>query len=115
MATAGCSRCGIPTSSSSRLLVGRPGDLGSIDGLRGRTLAVGSADSAQATIMPIYYLGREGLVPRVDVELLRFDSDVGKHGDTGRSEREALEALLDRTGRRRRGGGGQLGHVRARR
>jgi ABC-type phosphate/phosphonate transport system substrate-binding protein len=78
------------------LLVARPGDLGSIDGLRGRTLAVGSADSAQATIMPIYYLGREGLVPRVDIELLRFDSDVGKHGDTGRSEREALEAVLDR-------------------
>ena len=30
-----------------------------------------------------------------EVELLRFDSDVGKHGDTGRSELEALEAVLD--------------------
>ncbi len=26
---------------------------------------------------------------------MRFDSDVGKHGDTGRSEREALAAVLD--------------------
>ena len=77
------------------LLVGRPGDLASMEGLRGKTLAVGSADSAQATIMPIHYLTREGLVPRVDVQLVRFDSDVGKHGDTGRSEREALEAVLD--------------------
>ena len=76
------------------LLVGRPGDLASMEGLRGTTLAVGSADSAQATIMPIHYLTREGLVPRVDVQLVRCDSDVGKHGDTGRSERDALEAVL---------------------
>ena len=26
---------------------------------------------------------------------VRFDSDVGKHGDTGRSERDVLEAVLD--------------------
>ena len=32
-----------------------------------------------------------------DVRLLRFDSDVGKHGDTGPSEREALKAVLDGT------------------
>ena len=45
--------------------------------------------------MPAYYLSREGLALGDEVEVLRFDSDVGKHGDTGRSEREALEALLD--------------------
>ena len=36
-----------------------------------------------------------GSCPASMSQLLRFDSDVGKHGDTGRSEREALEAVLD--------------------
>jgi len=79
------------------LLVGRTGDLTSASELRDRTLALGSADSAQAAIMPVHYLRREGLEPDRDVRLLRFDSDVGKHGDTGRSEREALEAVLEGT------------------
>jgi ABC-type phosphate/phosphonate transport system substrate-binding protein len=76
------------------LLVARTGELGSVAGLRGRTLALGSADSVQAAIMPVHSLAREGLTPDEDVKLLRFDSDVGKHGDTGRSEREALEAVM---------------------
>jgi ABC-type phosphate/phosphonate transport system substrate-binding protein len=77
------------------LLVGRAGELTSPTDLKGRTLALGSADSAQAAIMPVHFLTREGLELGDDVALLRFDSDVGKHGDTGQSEREGLEALLD--------------------
>lgn len=76
------------------LLIGRAGELAEANDLQGRILALGSADSAQAAIMPVHYLRREGLSPGEDVGLLRFDSDVGKHGDTGRSEREALEAIL---------------------
>jgi ABC-type phosphate/phosphonate transport system substrate-binding protein len=76
------------------LLVGRTGELASVADLRDRTLALGSADSVQAAIMPVHYLRREGLGLDEDVRLLRFNSDVGKHGDTGRSEREALEAVL---------------------
>jgi phosphonate transport system substrate-binding protein len=76
------------------LLIGRVGELARGTDLRGRILALGSADSAQAAIMPVFYLRREGLSPGEDLDLLRFDSDVGKHGDTGRSEREALEAVL---------------------
>ena len=75
------------------LLVGRTGALTSVADLRDGTLALGSADSVQAAIMPVHYLRREGLSDE-EVSLLRFDSDVGKHGDTGRSEREALEAVL---------------------
>jgi phosphonate transport system substrate-binding protein len=77
------------------LLVARIGELVEAADLRGRTLALGSADSAQAAIMPVHYLRREGIVSDDDVELIRFDSDVGKHGDTGRSEREALIAVLE--------------------
>jgi ABC-type phosphate/phosphonate transport system substrate-binding protein len=76
------------------VLIGKAGRLASPSDLRGRTLALGSADSAQAAIMPVYYLAREGLDPRRNLELMRFDSDVGKHGDTGRSEREALGAVI---------------------
>ena len=77
------------------LLVCRAGELSAPEDLRGRTLALGSADSAQAAIMPVYHLTQAGLHPGENIELMRFDSDVGKHGDTGRSEREALAAVLD--------------------
>jgi ABC-type phosphate/phosphonate transport system substrate-binding protein len=77
------------------LLVGRAGELERVEDLLGRRLALGSADSAQAAIMPVHYLGRLGLRAGEDFEVIRFDSDVGKHGDTGRSEREALKAVLE--------------------
>ena len=62
--------------------------------LKGKRLAVGSKDSTQATILPLYYLRREGLED-TDVEVLRLDRDPGKHGDTGRSELDAIRAVLD--------------------
>ncbi|MBA2739128.1 MAG: PhnD/SsuA/transferrin family substrate-binding protein [Nocardioidaceae bacterium] len=65
-----------------------------LDGLRDRRLALGSQDSAQAAILPVYFLDHAG--PGADsVELVRLNSDVGKHGDTGRSELDALRAVLD--------------------
>jgi ABC-type phosphate/phosphonate transport system substrate-binding protein len=65
----------------------------SLDGLRGRTLALGSRDSGHAAILPIYFLARQGLDWRSDLRLSRFDLDVGKHGDTGASELAVLEAV----------------------
>jgi len=62
--------------------------------VKGRRLALGSRDSAQAAILPLYYLCREG-VGENDVELIRVDSDLGKHGDTGRSELDAIRLVLD--------------------
>ena len=62
--------------------------------LIGRRLALGSADSAHAAILPLYYLAREG-VTAAEVELLRIDTDLGKHGDTGRSELDGIRAVLD--------------------
>ncbi len=63
--------------------------------LRGRRVALGSADSVQAAILPRHYLGEAGLDANRDCELLCFDLDVGKHGDTGTSELEVLRALHD--------------------
>ena len=77
------------------VFVARAGSgLASLSDLRGRRLALGSRDSAQAAILPVHYLRRAGL-GEADVELLRIDSDLGKHGDTGRSELDAIRALLD--------------------
>src|SRR5262245_34033366 len=67
--------------------------LGSLADVRGRRLALGSADSAQAAILPLHFLRQAGLDPARDCTLLRFDLDVGKHGDTGTSELEVLRAL----------------------
>ena len=64
-----------------------------LEALRNRRLAVGSRDSAQAAILPIYFLQQAGLVNSA-VHLIRFDTDVGKHGDTGRSELDAIRAVL---------------------
>jgi len=77
------------------VFVARAGtNLTGLDDLRGRRLALGSRDSAQAAILPVYFLEHAG--PGADtVELTRIDSDVGKHGDTGRSELDALRAVSD--------------------
>jgi phosphonate transport system substrate-binding protein len=63
--------------------------------LRGKRVALGSADSVQAAILPLYYLRQAGLDPQRDCTLLRFDLDVGKHGDTGTSELEVLRSLKE--------------------
>jgi phosphonate transport system substrate-binding protein len=77
------------------VIVARAGSrIDGLTGLRGRRLALGSKDSAQAAILPVHYL-REAGVAEDEVELFRIDSDVGKHGDTGRSEYDALRAVLD--------------------
>jgi len=60
--------------------------------LAGHVLAVGSRDSGHACILPIHHLREQG-VPMDRVELLRFDTDLGKHGDTGDSERLVVEAV----------------------
>jgi ABC-type phosphate/phosphonate transport system substrate-binding protein len=67
----------------------------SLSDLRGKRLALGSADSAQAAILPIHFLQQAGIDPQRECHLVRFDLDVGKHGDTGNSELEALRALRE--------------------
>jgi ABC-type phosphate/phosphonate transport system substrate-binding protein len=67
----------------------------SLADVRGKRLALGSADSAQAAFLPLYFLQQAGIEPQRDCTVLRFDLDVGKHGDTGTSELEVLRALRE--------------------
>jgi phosphonate transport system substrate-binding protein len=64
-------------------------------GLRNRTLALGSRDSGHAAILPVHFLEQQGLIEGRDYRSLRFDTDLGKHGDTGTSEVEVVRAVLD--------------------
>ncbi len=81
--------------------------ISSLQALKGKKFGLGSLDSAQAAIMPLFYLQKEGLetqeslaqnlpAPQTSsnaVSIIRYNSDVGKHGDTGRSEFDVLEAI----------------------
>jgi phosphonate transport system substrate-binding protein len=79
----------------STVFVARAGaGLRDLTDLKGRRLALGSRDSAQAAILPVHFLRQAGL-GNGEVDLLRIDSDLGKHGDTGRSELDAIRAVLD--------------------
>lgn len=71
------------------------GPVAALGNLKNRTLALGSRDSGHAAILPVHFLEREGLLEGRDYRTLRFNSDVGKHGDTGTSEVEVVRAVLD--------------------
>ena len=58
-------------------------------GLAGRRLALGSRDSGHAAILPLHWVREAGVEP----DLVCFDTDLGKHGDTGDSEVRVVEAL----------------------
>jgi len=63
--------------------------------LKDRTLALGSRDSGHAAILPVHFLEQQGLREGREYQTLRFNSDLGKHGDTGTSEVEVVRAVLD--------------------
>ncbi|EES89192.1 phosphate/phosphite/phosphonate ABC transporter substrate-binding protein [Helicobacter canadensis] len=81
--------------------------ISNLHSLKGKKFGLGSLDSAQAAIMPLFYLQKAGLkiqeslaqnlstlqTSNEAVSVIRYNSDVGKHGDTGRSEFDVLEAI----------------------
>lgn len=62
--------------------------------LKGCRVAVGAADSPQATLIPLGFLAQHGLEPGRDIEVLEFDVALGKHGDHIGGERDAVRALF---------------------
>lgn len=80
---------------TSKFIVPANSDIKTLADLRGKNVAFGSQDSAQAAVIPEHYLRLEGLIPDKDYRAVRFNTDVGKHGDTGRSEGDVLGALTN--------------------
>ncbi|MBI1817468.1 MAG: phosphate/phosphite/phosphonate ABC transporter substrate-binding protein [Deltaproteobacteria bacterium] len=78
----------------AKVVVRKDAGIRSLADLAGKTLAVGSRDSTQARMLPLHFLKEDG-VDLARVKILAFDTDVGKHGDTGRSELDVLAALND--------------------
>jgi phosphonate transport system substrate-binding protein len=66
-----------------------------VQSLAGRRLALGSRDSGHAAILPLHYLAEQGLDAVSECELVRFDTDLGKHGDTGDSELRVVRAVAE--------------------
>jgi phosphonate transport system substrate-binding protein len=80
----------------ARIVVRKDAGIKELTDLHGKSLAVGSRDSTQARILPEYFLKQQG-VDLSKVKVTAFDTDVGKHGDTGTSELDVLKALHDGT------------------
>ena len=80
---------------TTRIIAVAGGPVATLADLGSRTLALGSRDSGHAAILPVYFLQREGLVEGKDYQTLRFNTDLGKHGDTGASESDVIRAVLD--------------------
>ena len=78
---------------TSKFITRRDSGIRSLADLKGKRFALGSRDSAQAAILPFHHLSNSNVVPHRDVEIVRFDTDLGKHGDTGTSELEVLKAV----------------------
>ncbi len=78
----------------AKVIVRTDRQIRTLNDLEGKTLAVGSPDSTQARILPLYFLSQENVDLNL-VKVMPFDSDIGKHGDTGNSELDVLGALRD--------------------
>ena len=92
-------RCGVlamrdvDVGFTSKIIAGAQTGIQNITDLKGKRFALGSRDSGQAAILPAYFLKQHGIDPAKDITALRFNLDVGKHGDTGTSEVEVLNAV----------------------
>src|ERR1700678_515432 len=80
---------------TSKIVAVTGGPIATLADLKDRTLALGSRDSGHAAILPVHFLERENLTEDKDSHTLRFNTDLGKHGDTGASEVEVVRAVLD--------------------
>ena len=78
---------------ASYFVTRKDGQVHALGDLRGGTIAVGASDSPQATLIPLGRLRHEGLEPRRDIAVRRFDVLVGKHGDHVGGELEAFQCL----------------------
>ncbi len=79
----------------TEIVARKGGPVRQLSDLRGKRLALGSRDSGHAAILPVHFLAEAGLVEGRDYQSVRFNTDLGKHGDTGTSEVDVLRAVLN--------------------
>ena len=79
----------------TKIVAATGGPISTLADLKNRSIALGSCDSGHAAILPVHFLEQQGMHEGVDYRTLRFNSDLGKHGDTGTSEVDVVRAVLD--------------------
>ena len=67
-------------------------NIGKVEELAGKTLVLGSKDAAEATVLPLHYLGKEG-VALGKVKILSLHEELDNDGNPCASERDVLAAL----------------------
>lgn len=80
-----------------KLIVRKDAGISGLADLQGKTLVVGSHGAAEATVLPIYYLKREG-VDFESLTLVSLDRDVDLRGNPCSSELHVLKALQEGRG-----------------
>ena len=78
---------------TTKIIVRKNSGIENLKDVRGKIIAVGAADSPQATLIPLSFLAGAGLHPGEDCEVLYHNVMVGKHGDHIGGERDAARAL----------------------
>jgi ABC-type phosphate/phosphonate transport system substrate-binding protein len=78
---------------TTKIIKHKDSGVASLGDLRGKTIAVGAADSPQATLIPLLVLAEAGIIPGEDCHVLYHQVMVGKHGDHVGGERDAARAL----------------------
>ena len=77
-----------------KLLVRKESGITAPTGLAGKTLALGSREAAEATVLPLHYLKKEGV--KLDkVTFLRLDEELDLRGNPCSSPLHVLKALRD--------------------
>jgi phosphonate transport system substrate-binding protein len=81
----------------SMLVVRSDAIIRTLDDLKGKTMVLGSSQAAEASVLPVYFLNREGLnLNRVKVQSL--DGQVDLRGNPCSSEVHVLKALQENRG-----------------
>jgi phosphonate transport system substrate-binding protein len=77
-----------------KLLVRKESGITAPAGLEGRTLVLGSREAAEATVLPLHYLKKEGV--KLDkVKFLRLDEEMDLRGNPCSSPLHVLKALRE--------------------
>src|SRR5262245_56008595 len=74
------------------MLVRRDSGIKAPQDLHGRKFALGSRDAAEATVLPLHYLRKEG-VREDDIKFLRLDDELDLRGNPCSSPHHVLNAL----------------------
>ncbi|HSU68793.1 MAG TPA: phosphate/phosphite/phosphonate ABC transporter substrate-binding protein [Tepidisphaeraceae bacterium] len=78
---------------TSKIIIRKGAGIRTPADLEGKTIAVGAIDSPQATLIPLEFLSKAGVVPGRNCRVVYHNVMVGKHGDHLGGEREAARAL----------------------